>query len=136
MKCIGTYDGKEFWVDDARADKIQRERALANPPKNFNIEGNDVSNNNIAGVYDTEHMREKDYRKRGMYICDFMRWHDKFEICNCKSNYQKYKFFGYAPKSIQCIAYEKAHGALEDNLDEQCNPKIHFAGTASIATKN
>lgn len=133
MKCIETYDGKEFWVDDARAVKIQKERALNNPPKNFNIDGNDISNNNIAGIYSEKHMQEKQYRKQGMFTCNYMRWHAFSEKCNCQENYMKYGFFGTAPKSLQCDEYEKRNGLIEKNLDK--NFKIKAGGLDNIPDK-
>lgn len=123
MKCIETYDGKEFWVDDERAEKIQKERSLVNPPKNFIVDGNDIANNNIAGIFSRDQMREKEFRKQGMFTCEYMRWHNFKEACHCKENFMKYGEFGTAPKSKQCIEFEKQHGALELNLDENYKPK-------------
>jgi len=113
MKCVETYEGREFWIEDDVANRIENTLTLANPPKHIKINGVLIAVNSISGIFDEIDMKEKEYRKQGMYVCEFMRWHGFKEDCNCRNNFRLYGEFGTAPKSKACIEYEKVHGALE-----------------------
>ena len=119
MKCVETYDGKEFWIDEERAKQLDTILELANPPKRVDINGTKIVVNNIAGIFDELDMKEKEYRKQGMYICEFMRWHYFKEICHCGLNFANYGIFEFPSadiKSKRLLEYEAKHGLLELNI--------------------
>lgn len=130
MKCVETYDGKEFWVSDEQAQKLDEILDLANPPRRIDIEGVKIAVNSISGVFDELTMKEKEYRKQGMWICDCGRWHAFKDTCNCKQNFMKYGHFEYesaCPKSKKLLDFEAKNGPLELNFE------AYTLGTTSSA---
>lgn len=128
MKCIETYDGKEFWIEDTAAEQLSKVLLGFKPPKLVKINNSLVNSSNIAGIYDELDMKEKEYRKQGMWICTYLRWHYFKENCNCRQNYILYKIFETEAaeiKSKQLLEYEKRNGKMELNLDENYYPKVY-----------
>lgn len=123
MKCIETYDGKEFWIEDQRGIDLKKLLLSNRSPEFVDINGALVKTNHISGIYDEIDMQEKQYRKAGMYVCKFMRWHSFKEDCHCLNNFIKYKDFGSCIKSKKCLEYEKINGSLELNLNDNLDPK-------------
>lgn len=136
MKCVQTYDGMQIWITDDKATKLQSVLQMGNPPKMVTLGDNKIALNNISGIYDELDMREKDFLKKGMFKCLYMRWHDFKDNCNCKENYRLYGFFGTAYRSKQLEEYEKTHGKLEKNLDNNLIPIMHDIKTIGLKTHN
>lgn len=139
MKCIETYDGSEYWISNEKAVGVEKVLTMVNPPKMIKVDGSMIVVNNIAGIKDELDMKEKEYRKRGMYVCEYMRWHEFKEKCNCRANFKNYGIFEnpWADiKSKQLLEYEKLYGKLELNLDENDYPIRRSIGDYSAGIKS
>jgi len=124
MRCVETFEGKEYWISEERSKVISNALLSVNPPKFVNIDGVMINTNSIAGIFDELDMKEKEYRKQGMYKCEYMRWHHFKSVCHCRENFRKYGMFEEevaAPKSKQLIDFEAKHGKLELNTDKNGN---------------
>lgn len=131
MKCVETFDGKEYWIEDDRAEKLTSLLTLNNPPKFVDLNGSMVNVNNISGVNDEMDMKEKEFRKQGMFKCEYMFWHSRGSKCYCRDNWRNYRDFGMpkACKSKQLLTLEAQHGSLEKNIGNDGYPAF---GTLTI----
>lgn len=110
MHYLETYEGREFTLNEQQAQKLTAILEMVNPPKFIDINGRKIAVNSIAGIFSELDMREKEYRKQGMFICAFGFWHEFKGVCNCGDNHARYGIWGTAPASKALIDFAEAKG--------------------------
>ena len=85
LMCICMRNGVQIWIEKERIMTLQSELAKLTGSKFILFEEQVINTADIVGIFTPQSLNELTRRKNGEWQCQFFRWHEKKEICECKS---------------------------------------------------